>query len=37
MRQAPSPPGNSCFKTNPNLDKKPIVERMIAEAQGKSS
>ena len=25
------------LKTNPNLDKKPIVERMIAEAQGKSS
>lgn len=24
------------LKTNPNLDKKPIVERMIAEAQGKS-
>lgn len=25
------------LKTNPNLDKKPIVEQMIAEAQGKSS
>lgn len=25
------------LKTNPKLDKKPIVERMIAEAQGKSS
>jgi cytochrome c-type biogenesis protein CcmH/NrfG len=25
------------LKTKPNLDKKPIVERMIAEAQGKSS
>jgi cytochrome c-type biogenesis protein CcmH/NrfG len=25
------------LKTNPNLDKKPLVERMIAEAQGKSS
>jgi cytochrome c-type biogenesis protein CcmH/NrfG len=24
------------LKTNPNLDKKPIVERMIAEAEGKS-
>ncbi|HST11876.1 MAG TPA: tetratricopeptide repeat protein, partial [Terriglobales bacterium] len=24
------------LRTNPNLDKKPIVERMIAEAQGKS-
>ena len=24
------------LKTNPNLEKKPIVERMIAEAQGKS-
>jgi cytochrome c-type biogenesis protein CcmH/NrfG len=24
------------LKTNPNLDKKPIVERMIAEAQGKA-
>jgi len=25
------------LKTNPKLDKKPIVERMIAEAEGKSS
>jgi len=25
------------LKTNPKLDKKPIVEHMIAEAQGKSS
>ena len=25
------------LKTNPKLDKKPIVERMIAEAQGKTS
>lgn len=25
------------LKTNPNLDKKPIVERMIAEAEGKSN
>ena len=25
------------LKTNPNLDKKPIVEHMIAEAQGKSN
>jgi len=25
------------LKTHPNLDKKPLVERMIAEAQGKSS
>ena len=24
------------LKTNPNLEKKPIVESMIAEAQGKS-
>jgi cytochrome c-type biogenesis protein CcmH/NrfG len=27
---------NELLKTNPNLEKKPIVERMIAEAQGKS-
>ncbi len=25
------------LKTNPHLDKKPVVERMIAEAQGKTS
>jgi cytochrome c-type biogenesis protein CcmH/NrfG len=25
------------LKTNPHLDKKPVVERMIAEAQGKAS
>ena len=25
------------LKTNPNLDKKPIVERMIAEAEGRSN